>query len=192
MSELPMYEIVSILAGAAGTLFGVLVWFYKKTIRPAVRYINKLTACMEDHKELIKNVSLIKKEITPNGGSSLKDAINRIEKRQLIIDERSKAVFYGKDKPIFEIDNHGNIQWANKQFHKMMGHKNLSGLDWVSFIDEPERKDFLSELESCAKTGRELNYEVRTHDQETVVAYGFPFKDKKNNINYGFLVYILS
>lgn len=178
------------VGGVIGTLLGSLIWFYRKTVRPMVRYFNKLAACMEDHGQLIKNVETIKKEITTNGGSSIKDAINRIEKRQLIIDERTRAMFYGKDKPIFEIDNVGNIQWGNKAFHKLMGHKNLSGLDWVSLVDEPDRKGFLSELASCGATGRELNYEVHT-DEGQAVLYGFPFKDKKVNQNYGFLVYIL-
>ena len=191
MFELPMYEIISIVAGVATSFLGLFFAVYRKIMKPIIKYFNRLSSHMEDHSQLMKNVEAIKKEITPNGGSSIKDTIDRIERRQLVIDERSKAVFYGKEKPIFEVDNEGNIQWANKQFHKSMGHKNLSGLIWVSFIDEPQRKEFLQEFKSCAETGREINYEIVTHEKNTAVMYGFPFKDKKNNTNYGFLIYVL-
>lgn len=185
-------EAISLIAGVIGSLFGAFVFIYKKGLKPLVRFVKKVSGVVEDHNRLANNIDIIKKEITPNGGASLKDQITRIEKRQLVIDERSKAVFYNNDQIIFEIDNQGNIQWGNKAFHKMVGNKNVKGLDWVSLIDEPERQGFLSELSSCCDTGRELNFEVHTTEEKEVIMYGFPFKDEKSDVNYGFLIYILS
>ena len=156
-----------------------LIW--KKVIKPVAKMA-------KGHDYMVENISHIKSELMTNGGSSIKDAINRIEKRQIMIDKRSKAVFYKVESPIFEVDEKGNLLWANKLFHDNMGTKNLKGLDWVTFIDEPQREYFLRELESCSEKLRELSFETVSTEGETIKFSGFPYRD--NNRNFGFLIYL--
>jgi len=61
---------LALIIAAAGAIFGkVTYWLY--------RVVNRIE----------KNFELIDKELRPNGGSSLRDAINRIETRQLSIEQ---------------------------------------------------------------------------------------------------------
>ncbi len=156
-----------------------LVW--KKIIKPVAKIAR-------GHDNMVENVSHIKNELMTNGGLSIKDAINRIEKRQIMIDKRSKAVFYKVDSPIFEVDEKGNLLWANKLFHDTMGTKNLKGLDWVSYMDEPQREYFLREFESCSEKLRELNFETFSTEGKSIKYTGFPYRD--NGKNFGFLIYL--
>lgn len=170
-----------IILTAITAIVSILVAIYNYVIKPFIRLY-------KSHFVLMKTIEDIKKEVTPNGGSSIKDVINRIEKRQIMIDKRTKAIFYNLDNSIFEVDQNGNILWANRTFHEAMGTKNLKGLDWVSIIDESERESFLREIESCSKTVRELKFETKSTDGKLIKFSGFPYRD--NGRNFGFLVYL--
>jgi len=52
----------------------LLVW-------AGLRYINKLTARLEKLDDINKRLETIEGQYRPNGGSSMKDAVNRIEKQ---------------------------------------------------------------------------------------------------------------
>ena len=52
---------------------------WKKVIKPVL----KMT---KGHDYIVESIKQIKGELMTNGGSSIKDAINRIERRQIMID----------------------------------------------------------------------------------------------------------
>ena len=174
-------EIIGIALSLAGGFFASMAWGWKYIIKPTIR-LYKSQQC------LIDTVDDIKKELTTNGGSSKKDIVNRIDRRKVMIDKRSKAIFYNADKAILEVDEKGNILWANELFHKMMGTKNLKGLDWVSHIDEPQRENFLREFESCSEKLRELRFETISTEGKSLKFLGFPYRG--DDKNYGFLIYL--
>lgn len=142
----------------------------------------------KNQQSIVSSVQEIKKELTTNGGSSIKDTVNRIDRRQVMIDKRSKAIFYNIEKAILEVDENGNILWANEAFHNLMGTKNLKGLDWVSYIDEPQREYFLREFESCSEKLRELKFETISTEGKKIKYTGFPYRDSDRN--FGFLIYL--
>ena len=142
-------EIVGIVLSLVGGFCASLAWSWKFLVKPTMKLY-------KNQQILVSSVEDIKKELTTNGGSSIKDTVNRIDRRQIMLDKRSKAIFYNVEKAILEVDEKGNILWANEMFHKRMGTKNLKGLDWVSYIDEPQRENFLREFESCSEKLREL------------------------------------
>jgi len=174
-------EITGIVLSLAGGLCASMAWGWKYIIKPTIRlYKNQQT--------LVSSVEDIKKELTTNGGSSIKDTVNRIDRRQIMLDKRSKAIFYNIEKAILEVDESGKILWANEEFHNVMGTKNLNGLDWVSYIDEPQRENFLREFESCSEKLRELKFETVSTEGKRIKYTGFPYRD--NDRNFGFLIYL--
>lgn len=174
-------EITGIVLSLAGGLCASMAWGWKYIIKPTIRlYKNQQT--------LVSSVEDIKKELTTNGGSSIKDTVNRIDRRQIMLDKRSKAIFYNIEKAILEVDESGKILWANEEFHNVMGTKNLKGLDWVSYIDEPQRENFLREFESCSEKLRELKFETVSTEGKKIKYTGFPYRD--NDRNFGFLIYL--
>ncbi len=174
-------EITGIILSLAGGLCASMAWGWKYIIKPTIRLY-------KNQQGLVDSVEDIKKEITTNGGSSIKDTVNKINRRQIMLDKRSKAIFYNIEKAILEVDEKGNILWANEQFHRLMGTKNLKGLDWVSYIDEPQRENFLREFESCSEKLRELRFETISTEGKKIKYTGFPYRD--NDRNFGFLIYL--
>ena len=181
MNYVEILEYIGLIISIIASVFGLFRWLYNKIVKP----ISKM---VQSHEYVLNTVKQIKGELTTNGGSSIKDTVNRIDRRQIMIDKRSKAVFYNLEEAILEVDERGNILWANESFHRIFKNKNLNGLDWVCFIDEPKREEFIKEFKSCSKQNRELNFETVSTDGNTVKFSGFPYRD--NNKTYGFLIYL--
>lgn len=178
MINLTIQEYIGIVAAIIAALLPVWRWFAKHILKP---FINLL----KSHEDLIQSVDTIKKEVTPNGGGSLKDVVNylkstcdNIEKRQLVIEQRSRYSLQYHDEVLFETDKKGNLVWANERFLNFV-HRSISeleGYDWITIIIERDRSKFLNELESCISMCRKFEFFTFSLDMEYVKFTGVPYK----------------
>ena len=166
--------IISLLGGI-GTFLS-LIWV--KVVVPAIKLMNG--------QELVSNaINDIKKELTTNGGNSLKDAVidlrttcHRMEMRQKIIEQRTKAALHYSLVSLFETDSRGRITWSNENFCKLTANKlqHAEGFDWVLYIDEDEREEFLTEFKSCLDMNRKFMRISKNCDGKPVQMVGYPYK----------------
>tara|TARA_R100000005_G_scaffold96627_1_gene85299 strand:+ start:1791 stop:2372 length:582 start_codon:yes stop_codon:yes gene_type:complete len=182
-------EDITLLCTMLGSLLSFLGVVWMKVLKPAMKFLDK-------HDEVVKSIENIEKEITCNGGSSLKDAVvtltntcGRIENRQRIIEQRTKASLHYSNTPLFETDRKGRLVWTNEPFYKMTGQTltDIKGYDWITYIHEDEREEFLQEFESCLKMNRKFSKEVKTTDGKDVRMTGYPYK-LSDNEQGGFLI----
>jgi PAS domain S-box-containing protein len=187
--NLPNPEYITILLSCAGGLGTFLSLVWVKVVRP-------LIVLMKNQELVGKAVSDIKKELTTNGGNSLKDTIidlketcNRMEIRQKIIEQRTKAALHYSMVALFETDNHGRITWTNENFCQLTNNKlqNAEGFDWISYVNEDDREDFLHEFKSCLNMNRKFMRITKTSDGKFVRMLGFPYKLNESEQG-GFLV----
>jgi len=176
-----------------GTLLGIIgsaiVILWK-----IFRYSSKFLSEQEKIKDCL---SMIKKEVQPNGGSSMKDTINdlkisvdRIEVRQQIIDQRTKAGLHYKSQPLFEINNSGNIVWYNEAFKKLTEENGtIEGRDWFALIEENFRPAFIEEINSCLRMGRKIDIDTVSQNGKFIHFVGYPYKIDQNN-HEGFLIHL--
>ncbi len=76
-------------------------------------------------------------ELKTNGGSSLKDAINRIEERQVRMDGRINLMLTPEDAvAAFEADHQGLCIWISPAHAKLTGRPldEVKGRGWLSFV----------------------------------------------------------
>lgn len=174
--------------GGLGTFFSI-IWV--KVIKPAIKLV-------QGQEEVFKSLETIKKELTTNGGNSLKDAVidlrstcNRMEKRQKVIEQRTKASLHYNDAVLFETDDHGRLTWTNNNFYELTQDviNSVEGYDWLNYIAEEDREDLFDELKSCLKMNRKLVKTVKTIDGKTVKMTGFPYRINEKE-HGGFLVSI--
>lgn len=153
---------------------------------------------LTDHEELKEAIQVIRSEVTPNGGSSLKDVVNklkitcdRIEIRQKLLDQRSKAALHYQTKPLFETDRSGNLTWCNEAFRDLaeINEGDCKDSDWIALIDEEERENFLKELESCLKMCRKLDITTVSVNGSTIHFMGYPYRIGKG-LHEGFLIHL--
>jgi transcriptional regulator with PAS, ATPase and Fis domain len=176
------------IVGGLGTFFSIM---WVKAIKPTLNFV-------KGQEELGKSLETIKKELTTNGGNSLKDAIvdlrstiNRMEKRQKVIEQRTKAALHYNDVALFETDDHGRLTWTNNNFYELTQDviSSVEGFDWLNYVVEDDRIDLFDELKSCLKMNRKLVKTVKTIDGKTVKMTGFPYRINEKE-HGGFLVSI--
>jgi len=177
--------IIATLSGIAGTA----ILFLWRLFRFTNRFLDEQTRVKESLVD-------IKKELTPNGGSSIKDVVvslklstDRIENRQKKIDQRSKAALHYTTAALFEIDEDGKIMWANEAFSLMTKNSKLVGYDWFSLVDEEYRKDFIEEVNSCLKMNRKIEIETKCCQGKIIHFTGYPYQVGES-IHEGFLIHI--
>ena len=172
-----------------GTLATFLGGVWMKVLRPAMKFIDK-------HDEVVKSIETIEKEITCNGGGSLKDAVVRlsgtcenIERSQKVIEQRTKASLHYSNTALFETDEGGNLVWTNEPFFDLTGLTltEIEGFDWLVYIHEDERDEFLSEFQSCLKMNRRFTRTTKTSDNKDIRMVGFPYRINQKE-HGGFLI----
>lgn len=129
LKDLPLY------IGATSAFFGGLVFGYKKIIKPLVNL-------KTEYNDTISKVRLIADEMVPNGGSSIKDIVCRIEKEVNLSSERYKAFMADNESAIFETDSEGKCLWVNRTYSKTVQRmpSELMGHGWVNAISRKDRE----------------------------------------------------
>ena len=184
-------ESLAMASTLAGIVTSITVFLWKKLLKPAIRL-------MDDHEEIKKSIDIIKGEVTPNGGGSLKDAVNslkqtckNIETTQKVLDQRSKASLHYHDRALFEVDKLGGMKWFNERFESLTEDNGTptEGFDWVSIVDESEREDFVKEVTSCLEMCRKIDIETKSVHNQTIHFLGYPYRiaDKDHE---GFLIHL--
>lgn len=171
-------EYFAIFASLLGGLGTMMTYLWLKAIKPIIKVV-------QSHENVMRSIECIKKELTTNGGNSLKDTIldlkgtcGRIEARQKVIEQRTKAALHYNDSMLFETDNEGRLIWSNANFCSYFRHvqQNLEGYDWLSCIDEDEREDLLQEFKSCLKMNRKFIRKTKTNDGKMIRMTGYPYR----------------
>ena len=98
--------------------------------------IRVFTRAYEFSKKINSALSLIETELRPNGGSSIKDIINKIHKRQIKLEESQRTVLNTMSLGIWEFDVEGNVIWANQALLKIMGASfdDTKGFGWLNSL----------------------------------------------------------
>jgi len=185
-------EMITIIISSLGGIFGFSTLVWKKFLKPIV----KLCKNQDFFKESVEE---IRKELQTNGGSSLKDAIidmkdtvHRIDKRQKIIEQRTKAALHYSNEALFETDISGRLVWSNAHFCKYIKDNptDISGFDWISMIKEEERDELLNEFLSCINMNRKFSKVTETQDGKQIRMLGYPYKITDSE-HGGFLVSVI-
>lgn len=122
---------------SVGALITALVVIFNRAIRPIFFKILGIGTLASD-------LSFIVKEFKPNGGSSLRDVVNRIQ----IAQEKKTLLLYtlllDYEHGIFECDAAGICIWANLKMNQVAG-TNMLGADWIGAIAPQQRNEFRAE-----------------------------------------------
>ena len=143
-------ESISIKLGLVAGIIASLTVIFTKGIKPVIAHANRVSSLMEDvevvvkqHKEmdfdsLVKDVRWIIADLRPNSGSSLRDAVDRIEER-LVTMERTNEVMY-QDGPIalFRCTPDGRNTDVNRTYCRFLKctKEELLGYGWRNFIED--------------------------------------------------------
>ena len=181
MSDISL-EIIMIILGSIGSVITFFTLLWKKFINPLIKLV-------KNHDVFIKSVDdlrhLMEKELTTNGGNSLKDAIismkescRRIEDRQKVIIQRTKAALHYSNVALFETDETGRLVWSNANLCDLTKNitSSVEGFDWINLFAENEREEVMDEFMSCIKMNRRFSKETKLQDNTQVGLLGYPYR----------------
>jgi PAS domain S-box-containing protein len=178
MTIVDIVTILGGLSGVAGTIYG----FYKFVLKPLFQLLLRLRRSFEILEKMHE-------EFKPNGGSSLRDAINRIETKLLIEQHARRAVSMAMDVGIFETDGEGLCTWVNQYYSNITGltTEEAKNFGWVNGIFEDDRDRVVEEWESAVKQKRIFKLEFgmlnsRTSEYNLVQCTAFPITTVKNEV----------
>ena len=172
---------IFLVAKLLGTLSGIVgacgvLWL--KVLKPLLAFGSNIRA-QWNH---------VVAELTPNGGSSIKDAIGRIETRQLIEVQVRKALSNDSLSGVWETDASGQCTYANRTYQRIVGrsYEDLEGWGWTNIIHKDDRAHVVQEWKEAVADRREFQTKFRVvrPDDETVyvTSVGHPLKDRAGNL----------
>ena len=184
-------EIIALIFGGISGITGLCTIIWQKFLKPIV----KLCKNQDYFKETVEE---IRKELQTNGGSSLKDAIIsmrescvRIENRQKVIIQRTKAALHYSNMALFETDESGRLIWSNANLCELTKDivTSVEGFDWINLFTEDEREEVLTEFKSCLHMNRRFSKISNMQNGKTVRLLGYPYRISDSE-HGGFLISI--
>lgn len=110
---------------------------------------------------LSTQVGLVVQELQPNGGASVRDSLNRIELRQVLQEQRQKAILSDMSVGVFETDTQGEFVWVNRKYLRMTGRApdEVKGSGWINTIAHRDRERVVLAWNTAIREEREFEEE---------------------------------
>ena len=111
-----------------------------------------------------QTVAKIYKEVMPNGGSSLRDAVSRTEIGLAVAINTTRAQWNGQGMfAVAESDPHGHLIWANSTYLKWVNRieREVRGTGWINSVGVADRERVRREWDSCVADVRDFCMEFK-------------------------------
>jgi len=183
--KFPLVSIQQIGLAVSASL-GAGYGIYKFVWKPGSRLLKKLK---EAHVKLMDSLPILENiaaEFKPNGGSSLRDAINRLESGVSEVVQKNRIIASEMKIACFETDKHGMCIWVSPKWQEFTGlasDKSL-GNGWINAICPDDRDRVFDEWAHCLEQGRDfsLDYCVNPESPRPMRGYSYFIKDRKGNL----------
>lgn len=142
-------------------LVGVGAWFTWVKADKADRS-KRQTQQDKRFERMERKLDVILHELFPNGNSSMRDAIDRMELRQTQMDQRTQCLFTDLDKPGFEADAKGNWYLVNAAFAKLVNRSRdaLLGNGWMNTVQDGAQRQVFAAWQAAIEQKRNFELEI--------------------------------
>jgi PAS domain S-box-containing protein len=130
-----------------------------------------MLASSQNVESMQKTLSLIAKEVMPNGGTSLRDSVSRSERKlddlmsEVLLLSETRRVDNDTDpnRALFDCDETGMNVWVNKTYCRWLQRteEELLGWGFLTFVAPYDRERVRDEWEACREERRQY---VIVHD----------------------------
>lgn len=165
MTQVELKETATLLTVLCGLLLSALaVW--KGVVKPIVLYLRRLV-------EIQATLYSIAEQFRPNHGSSMKDALNRLESMTVSLHERQISLANAFPVGMFEATADGDTRWINSKCSDILGldADDAAGHGWLSAVDASDRERVADEWTNCVNHVRKfsMRYTFRNSDDVTTL-----------------------
>lgn len=179
---------------AAGAVVGLKVlWTLFKKLWNKMGGMFGINELKRDIGCLAEKLDFVVAELHPNGGTSVRDSLNRIEKDLSLANERHRARMLDSPEMIFETDSEGNCVWVNRTYSRGVQRSfvELRGRGWVNGISVDDRDKVVAEWYKAVSEDREfeMRFDFQNPDGEvfTVDCRSYKMRDERTGKAIGYL-----
>jgi PAS domain S-box-containing protein len=160
----------------------VYPFVFKKVLLPLRQHISNiadLANMAEELKIMLPKLGLVVKAVLPNNGSSMPDALNRLEIAVTALQAQndasfalSEAMLWNHPKSMFQCDDHGSNTFVNNAYARLLGVnvEDLIGLGWRSYVHPDDLLKYDSIWKQAFAEKRACWFHIRmiTSEKETL------------------------
>lgn len=164
-------------AGIAGAVAGAaLLGFLWRAWRPILGAFSVLVRPFT----ISKKIDLILNELGTNGGTSLRDAINRMEAEQTRTTGLVMGLVDSDKRPMFESDAAGAYIWVNLAYLSLTGRDRAAVMNagWINVVHPDDRNDIWGKWNAAVAQKRAFEEEYRIMDNDgnvhRLICYAYP------------------
>ncbi len=160
----PVSHLTAILAAVISSLSSVIVTWWIANHR-AKRKERATFA------QLASDVKAIREQVFPNGGGSMRDCLDRMEEKQLVASQTTRAYQQHLQVPFWEAEPDGSILWCNGAFAKLLGvaTEELKFHGWMSMICDADLYEVQNKMAAVASHNRHLDYRVHRPNKQPLL-----------------------
>lgn len=142
----------------------------------------------EEGRQLFVKITKIAEEFRPNGGSTLRDAINRIEEKVTANEQKTLAIIKTLPLGTWIADSKGKWTDPNKSLCRITGRteSELKGDNWSNWIHPSQREEVFEEWQRCIENDinfdQEFNLILPDGTNQKVHANAYQLKDAKGDL----------
>lgn len=194
-------ESISVKVGLVAAIVSGVAVIYTKAVKPALQHVSVVSRLLDDvrevvdsHKnvdfdELVEDVRWIISDLRPNSGSSLRDAVDRIEEKLIVMEKRDSAIHQDSPVALFRCTPQGKNMDVNRTFCRFLkcSKEELLDYGWRNFLSNSEdAKQYQHFWDESSSQGREVSLQVdfRATDGSSVglEVHAYPITGKDGSV----------
>lgn len=128
----------------------------------------------------------IDEHLKPNGGSSVRDALDRIEKKLITVEATQRALLdlNPDDGGHFLADKRGHLFWVSNKFGELMGapREDCLGMEWLNCVSNADEVRVFNTWEMRVKTGSNVALVFLNKTSKKLEFKAVPIMDESDQI----------
>lgn len=133
-----MFSDVQISVDAAAVtigLFGCIAFVYRKAVIPMYNWTSSIIKSLE-------KIDVIYEQMFTNGGSTMRDAVNRIEYRINLLEKKQGIYILDTPHGVYESNENGEVTSVNRTMCRLTGktENEILGNGWLTSVAEHDRE----------------------------------------------------
>jgi PAS domain S-box-containing protein len=163
---------------------GALIFIWKSILVPFGKRYKQLTNIYDNLEKTMPIITNLANDFKPNGGNSLRDVINRIDKNTEGANSRLWITLELTPHAYYESDETGKYVKANKNWSQLNGLQltEALGYGWINSVKEDERERVREEWNLALVQLREFDLFYKLNSDIMVHNRAYPIKTIKGDV----------